>query len=97
LGLIPPLRVPARGKAASRAAWSGGRLRLWALAAVGLVASVVCDGMLTALRLSGWGFSVDFLVPLFSMAVEVACVALLVYQIHVFARRTAAAGDLLQS
>jgi hypothetical protein len=78
-------------------AWSGGRLRLWALAAGGLVASVVCDGLLTALRLSGWEFSVDFFVPLFSMAAEVACVALLVYQMRVFARRTAAAEDLLQS
>jgi hypothetical protein len=78
-------------------AWSGGRLRLWALAAGGLVASVVCDGLLTALRLSGWEFSVDFFVPLFSMAAEVACVALLVYQMRVFARRTSAAEDLLQS
>jgi hypothetical protein len=36
-------------------------------------------------------------VPLFSMAAEVACVALLVYQMRVFARRSAAAEDLLQS
>ena len=78
-------------------AWSGARLRLWTLAAGGLVASVVCDGLLTALRLSGWEFSVDFLVPLISLAVEVACVALLLYEMLVFARRTAAAGDLLQS
>jgi hypothetical protein len=76
---------------------SGGRLRLWALAAAGLVASVVCDGLLTALRLWGWEFSADFFVPLLSMAAEVACVALLVYQMLVFARRTAAAEDLLQS
>ena len=38
-------------------------LLLCILAASGLVASVVCDGFLTALRLSGWEFSVNFLIP----------------------------------
>ena len=70
------------------AGWAarGRRLRLWAIASAGLVASVICDGLLTALRLSGWEFSVDFLVPLASMAIEVACAALLVVSLRRFTR-----------
>ena len=53
-------------------------LLLCTLAAGGLIASVVCDSWLTALRLSGWEFSVDFLIPLLSMAIEIVCASLLV-------------------
>jgi hypothetical protein len=75
-------------------AWSGGRLRLWAIASAGLVASVICDGLLTALRLSGWEFSVDFLVPLFSMALEIAFAGILVFHINRLARRSAAYAQI---
>jgi hypothetical protein len=43
---------------------------------------VICDGLLTALRLSGWEFSADFLVPLFSMALEIAFAGILVFHIR---------------
>jgi hypothetical protein len=43
---------------------------------------VVCDGLLTALRLSGWEFSLDFLIPLLSMAIEIVCASLLVIHIR---------------
>ena len=46
---------------------------LCTVATGGLIASVICDGVLTALRLSGWELSVGFLVPLFSMAIEIVC------------------------
>jgi hypothetical protein len=64
-------------------------LLLCTLAAGGLIASVVCDGLLTALRLSGWEFSVSFLVPLLSMAIEIVCASLLVIHIRGITRRTA--------
>ena len=75
---------------------SGGRVRLWAIATGGLIASVICDGLLTALRLSGWDFSVDFLVPLFSMAIEIAFAGILVFHVCRLARRTTAARTLLE-
>ena len=69
-------------------------LLLCTLAACGLIASVVCDGLLTILRLSGWEFSVDFLVPLLSMAIEIVCASLLVIHIRGITRRTASTAAL---
>jgi hypothetical protein len=69
-------------------------LLLCTLAAGGLIASVVCDCLLTALRLSGWEFSVDLLVPLLSMAVEIVCASLLVVHIRDIMRRTASTAAL---
>ena len=69
-------------------------LLLCTLAAGGLVASVVCDALLTVLRLSGWEFSVAFLVPLLSMALEIACASLVVIHIRDIARRTASTAAL---
>ncbi len=64
------------------------------IATGGLIASVICDGVLTALRLSGWEFSVDFLVPIFSMAIEIACTAILVFHIRGIAQRMAATASI---
>jgi len=63
--------------------------RLCAAAAVALVASVVCDGMLTSLRLVATGWSVAFVVPALLMAVEVACAGLLVSNLRDMARGAA--------
>ena len=71
-----------------------GRLLLFWTAAGLLAASVLCDGVLTAFRFAGWDWSVDFLVPLGSMAVEAACAGLLVFQIRI-AQRISAAAALL--
>ena len=56
-----------------------------------LIASVVSDGVLTSLRLAGTGWSRAFLVPLLSMAIEVACACLLGLQLRGMRRRTASA------
>jgi hypothetical protein len=42
-----------------------------------VLTSVVCDAALTWLRLAGWEWSAYFAVPLATMAVEVACAAVL--------------------
>jgi hypothetical protein len=70
---------------------------LCAIATGGLIASVISDGVLTALRLSGWEWSAYFLIPLFTMAIEIACAALLVFHIREVARRVAGAAQLLKS
>jgi hypothetical protein len=69
-------------------------LLLCALALCGLITSVICDGVLTVLRLSGWEFSVNFLIPLLSMAIEIVCASLLVIHIRDIARRTASTAAL---
>jgi hypothetical protein len=68
-----------------------------AVAAAALATSVVCDGILTTLRLREAAWSFDFLVPLLSMAIEVACAAALVFQLRTMARRMAASEALLSA
>jgi hypothetical protein len=59
-------------------------------AAVGLlVASVASDAFLTSLRLIATGWSVESLVPVFSLAIEAACVALMVSYFLGLPRRAA--------
>ena len=61
----------------------------------GVVASVISDGVLTFLRLLGWEFSVDFLIPIFSMVVEIVCACILVVQIRSIMQRMASTSALL--
>ena len=70
---------------------------LCAIATGGIVASVICDGVLTALRLSGWELSVDFLIPVFSMAIEIACAGILVFYIRGVAQRMSPTAALLRA
>jgi len=70
---------------------------LCSIATGGLIASVICDGVLTALRLSGWELSFDFLIPIFSMAIEVACAAVLVVHIRGITQRIASTVALLNT
>jgi hypothetical protein len=67
------------------------QLRLFVLlctAATGaLIASVVSDGVLTSLRLAGTEWSPAFLVPLLSMAIEIACAGALALQLRGMRRR----------
>jgi hypothetical protein len=67
---------------------------LCAIASGGIIACVICDGVLTALRLSGWEFSADFLVPLFSMAIEVVCAGVLAFYVGGLPRRMASTAAL---
>jgi hypothetical protein len=67
------------------------------IATGGLIASVICDGVLTALRLSGWEWSFDFLIPIFSMAIEIVCGAVLVVRIRGITQRMASTVALLST
>jgi hypothetical protein len=58
---------------------------------------VICHGVLTALRLSGWELSFDFLIPIFSMAIEIACAAVLVVHIRGITKRMASTAALLNT
>jgi hypothetical protein len=74
------------------------RFLLLSTAATGtLVVSVISDGALTALRLLGTDLSADSVVPLFSMAVEIACVGILVFQIRTITQRKASATARLEA
>jgi len=70
-------------------------LLLCTIATGGLIAAVICDCVLTALRLSGWEFSSDFLIPIFSMAIEIVCTGVLVFHIRGVVRRTTSTSALL--
>jgi len=67
---------------------------LCAIATAALVVSVISDGLLTAFQLRGalsWGES---LIPIFSVALEVACIGVLAWQIRAITRRAACARAL---
>ncbi len=88
---IDRVRVPAAFTAEYRV-----RLRrfvfLCSAATAALIASVVSDGVLTSLRLVGAGWSVEFLIPVLSMVIEIACVGMLVSYICGMAQRAATTG-----
>jgi hypothetical protein len=66
------------------------RFVLLCLAGTGaLIASIISDGVLTSLRLVGPRWSLDFLIPIVSMAVEIVCAGGLVVSIRGMTQRTA--------
>jgi hypothetical protein len=67
---------------------------LCSAAAAALVVSVISDGVLAALLLRGTDLSAGFLVPIVSMAVEIACVGILVVHIRGITLRAASAAAL---
>jgi hypothetical protein len=62
-----------------------------------LLASVVTDTILTALRLSEAKLAASGLVPVLSITAEIALVSALVLHIRAVVRRTAFASSLLRS
>jgi hypothetical protein len=62
---------------------------LCSAAAGALIVCVASDGVLTSLRLIGAPWSVAFLVPLLSLAIEIACAGALVSYLRAMARRAA--------
>jgi hypothetical protein len=66
-------------------------------AAAALVVSVISDGVLTALRLQGAESSAEFLVPIVSMVIEIACVGILVFHLRGIALRAASTVALLKT
>ena len=57
-------------------------LFLGAVSAVALSVSVISDGVLTALRVVGREFTVEFLVTLFSITIEIVCAGVLIFSIR---------------
>jgi hypothetical protein len=72
-------------------------LVLCSIATCGLIASVISDGILTALRLLETEFSVDFLVPIFSMAIEIVFASVLAFRIRSIGERMALTAALLRT
>jgi hypothetical protein len=66
-------------------------------AAAALVVSVISDGVLTALQLPGRELSAEFLVPIVSMAFEIACAGILVFHLRGIALRAASTAALLKT
>jgi hypothetical protein len=67
------------------------------VATTSLTVSVISDGVLTALQLRGTGFHTGALVPVVSMAIEVASVGVLAFQIWTMTRRAASVAALLKT
>jgi hypothetical protein len=72
-------------------------LLLCTTAVAALVVSVISDGVLTALQLQRAESSAEFLVPIASMAIEIACVGILVFHIRGIALRAASTAALLKT
>lgn len=70
---------------------------LCSTAAAALAVSVVSDAVLTALKLRGTELSAASVVPIFSMAIEIACVGMLVSHIYGIAQRAASAAALMKT
>jgi hypothetical protein len=72
------------------------RFRWLCTAATGaLIVSVISDALLTALRLPGAELSAESLLPIFSIAIEVACAGVLVFQIRSITQRATSTAALL--
>jgi Na+-translocating ferredoxin:NAD+ oxidoreductase RnfA subunit len=67
---------------------------LCAIATAALIVSVISDGLLTAFQLRRALLCAEALIPIFSMALEVACVGMLAWQIRTITRRAAWARAL---
>jgi hypothetical protein len=72
-------------------------LLLCGTAAAALAVSVISDAVLTAFNLLGAGWSVESMVPIFSMAIEIACVGMLLVHIRGVTQRAAFTAALLKT
>ena len=89
-------RIPAAFYTAYRKQFR--RFFLLCIAATGALAvSVLSDGVLTALRLPEAGLSAEFLIPVFSMTIEVASAGILVFQIRSITQRATSTAALLKT
>jgi hypothetical protein len=62
-----------------------------------LIISIISDGVLTALQLTGTEWRTAFLVPIVSMIMEISCASILVLQIRSVARRITSTMALLRT
>jgi hypothetical protein len=89
-------RIPAEFHAGYRSQLR--RFRWLCTAATGaLIVSVISDALLTALRLPGAELSAESLLPIFSIAIEVACAGILVFQIRSITQRATSTAALLKT
>jgi hypothetical protein len=88
---IPPVFHPEYRKQLRRS------FLLCAAATASLVVSVISDGVLTALRLHGTDLCVGSLIPIFSMAIEIVCAGVLIFQVGVMTRRATSTAALLRT
>jgi hypothetical protein len=70
---------------------------LCSTATAALVVSVISDAVLTALSFRGTVLSLESVVPIFSMAIEIACVGMLAVHIRGATQRAASAAALLKT
>jgi hypothetical protein len=70
---------------------------LYLVATTSLTVSVISDGVLTALQLSGTGLHAGALLPVVSMAIEVAGIGVLAFQIQSMTRTAASVTALLKT
>jgi len=69
-------------------------LVLFSVATAALIVCVISDGVLTMLRLTGTGFSADFLLPILSLAIEIAFAGVLAFRIRGVLQHAAATAAL---
>jgi hypothetical protein len=72
-------------------------LFLSAVSAAALSVSVIGDGVLTALRAAGREFTVEFLVPIFSIAIEIVCAGILIFSVRNIVVRMVHTAALLRT
>src|ERR1043166_3975217 len=70
---------------------------LCAAATGSLVVSVISDSVLTGLQVLGTELCAGSLIPIFSMAIEIACAGVLIFQIRGITRRTTSTAALLKT
>jgi hypothetical protein len=90
-------RVPPSALCAAHCSKLRHVLFLSAASGAALSVSVIGDGVLTALRLVGREFSADFLIPITSMAIEIACASILIFSVRTIFLRMAHATALLKT
>jgi len=72
-------------------------LFLSAMSAAALSVSVIGDGVLTALRVVGREFSVEFLVPISSIVIEIVCAGFLIFSVRTIVVRMVHTAALLKA
>jgi hypothetical protein len=70
---------------------------LCSLAAAALVVSVLSDAVLTSILLQGTEFSAQFLIPIFSMVIEIACAGILIAKLRGISLRQASVAALIKT
>ena len=72
-------------------------LFLSAVSAAALSVSVITDGVLTALRVVGRELSVEFLVPISSIVIEIVCAGILIFNVRSIVVRMVHTAALLET